>query len=70
MTRRWRRRGRPVLWGGRRGDWQVGGPYDRLRERLLMATSVTEQAISAMGSRPATWQMDALNHARAVLQET
>jgi hypothetical protein len=29
------KRGRAVLWGKRRGDWQVGGGYDRSVTRLM-----------------------------------
>ena len=38
MRRLRRRRGRPVLWGGRRRDYQVGGAVDRQRACRSVAT--------------------------------
>ena len=63
MLPRGTKRGRAVLWGARRRDWQIGGEYDRRLQRhrgewVMLATScgravlgagiTTEQALRAM----------------------
>lgn len=39
---------RPVLWGGRAGDYQVGGPEDRARSLILNGTAAYRRAAAAL----------------------
>lgn len=47
MRRRARPR-RPVLWGGRNGDYQIGGPEDRARSLILNGTAAYRKAAAAL----------------------
>lgn len=43
-----RRPPRPVLWGGRVRDIQVGGQYDRVRSRILGGTVAYRRAVVSL----------------------
>lgn len=49
---RWHRKRRAVLWGARRGDWQIGGFEDHARQlpfraaRVMRATRQFEEAFA------------------------
>lgn len=40
------RRGRAVLWGARKYDWQVGGAYDLARQPILKGVVAIQFAVA------------------------